>query len=170
MKKAYVHKAPLPYSTLGGLVEDLVNILLVKKLTLNEARKYIYLPEESVDNVLFVVEKLKQNYEMKFQSIKIYSARIVTTSGPNTVSYALEFRHPLILTDDASQGRKIKRGAGTDPEEAQFLCNELNTLLSDPKYWDIVGYREAINKFSERAIQIFYTGARLLDVAPMRLI
>ena len=57
-----------------------------------------------------------------------YSARL-TKSGVN--SWAVEFRHPVLKDREGKQGRKIRRGLGTDQDAAQIIVDDLNGLLAD---------------------------------------
>ncbi|WP_270406953.1 hypothetical protein [Paenibacillus timonensis] len=82
-----------------------------------------------------------------------YSARL-TKSGVN--SWAVEFRHPVLRDREGKQGRKIRRGLGTNQEEAKIVVDDLNQLLMDQSYWSLTEQRRAIKEFSSRAVEIFY--------------
>lgn len=82
-----------------------------------------------------------------------YSARL-TKSGVN--SWAVEFRHPVLKDREGKQGRKIRRGLGTNQEEAQVVVDDLNRLLTEQSYWSLNEQKRAIKDFTSRAVEIFY--------------
>ncbi|MCK9857598.1 hypothetical protein [Paenibacillus sp. ATY16] len=83
----------------------------------------------------------------------MYSARL-TKSGVN--SWAVEFRHPVLKDREGKQGRKIRRGLGSDQESAQLIVDALNSLLSDEKFWSLNVQKEAKEEFHSKAVEIFY--------------
>jgi len=83
----------------------------------------------------------------------MYSARL-TRGGVN--SWAVEFRHPVLKDREGKQGRKIRRGLGTDQGEAQIIVDDLNHLLSDEKYWSLNEQKQAKEAFHGKAVDIFY--------------
>lgn len=82
-----------------------------------------------------------------------YSARL-TKSGVN--SWAVEFRHPVLKDREGKQGRKIRRGLGTDQDNAQVIVDDLKQLLLDQSYWSLNEQKRAITEFNIKAIEIFY--------------
>ncbi|MGX5678391.1 hypothetical protein [Bacillus toyonensis] len=82
-----------------------------------------------------------------------YSARL-TKSGVN--SWAVEFRHPILKDREGKQGRKIRRGLGTNQAEAQNVVNDLNRLLSDDTFWSLNERNRALSNYQPRVVEIFY--------------
>ncbi|MDU2240638.1 MAG: hypothetical protein E7E23_08635 [Paenibacillus sp.] len=83
----------------------------------------------------------------------MYTARL-TKGGIN--SWAVEFRHPVLKDREGKQGRKIRRGLGSDQGEAQAIVDDLNHLLSDERYWSLNEQRQANVEFHSKAVDIFY--------------
>lgn len=83
----------------------------------------------------------------------MYTARL-TKGGVN--SWAVEFRHPVLMDREGKQGRKIRRGLGNDKEFAQSIVNDLNELLSDESYWSLNHQHIAKSNFQSKAVDIFY--------------
>src|SRR5271170_7602875 len=73
--------------------------------------------------------------------------------------YTVQFRHPLRASNDQKNGRKVRRGLGTDdPDRAAFLVGELNCLLSDEYWWSPAKREEAEKRFERIAVEAFYDG------------
>ena len=82
-----------------------------------------------------------------------YTARL-TKGGSN--SWAVEFRHPVLKNREGKQGRKIRRGLGNAPVEAQKVVDDINILLSDESFWSLTEQRRATQSVDSRAVNIFY--------------
>lgn len=73
--------------------------------------------------------------------------------------FVVTFRHPLRTDARGKPGLKVRRGLGTaDPAEAERLVTELNTLLSDERYWMVTAQAEAARRFSPVVVRAFYSG------------
>lgn len=76
--------------------------------------------------------------------------------------WSITFRHPLVAGSEGRLGRRVRKGLGTtDRSEAEFLCAEMNTLLSSPRYLSLLARREAEMTFDQRVVDAFYN-----EVAP----
>lgn len=87
---------------------------------------------------------------------KKYSASLSRSQGRS--GYSVIFRHP-VRKDEATGklGVRIRRGLGTrDAAEAERLRDELNTLLSEPRFHDPGARGEAERRFDPRVVDIFY--------------
>lgn len=85
-----------------------------------------------------------------------YTASLSRTQGRS--GFSVIFRHPA-RRDDASgkPGVRVRRGLGTrDEAEAERLRDELNVLLSDPKYHDPAARAEAERRFDPRVVDTFF--------------
>lgn len=90
-----------------------------------------------------------------------YTAR--KSLGYGRQSFAVTFRHPLRTDSRGKPGLKVRRGLGTtDEAEAERHVAELNTLLSDERYWSLAARPEAARQFSPVVVSAFYAG---LEVA-----
>ena len=85
-----------------------------------------------------------------------YSASLSQSQGRS--GYSVIFRHPARLDETTRKpGIRVRRGLSTrDKAEAERLRDELNQLLSDPKYHDPAARDEAERRFDARAVNIFY--------------
>ena len=63
--------------------------------------------------------------------MKIYSARLVDGSKS---SYTIEFRHPVLRDNNGKQGRKIRRGLGTDKKLAETIVKYINEVFHLNKF------------------------------------
>ena len=85
-----------------------------------------------------------------------YSASLSRSQG--RLGYSIIFRHPV--RRDATTGRpgiRVRRGLGTrDKAEAEQLRDELNQLLSDPKYRTPEARAEAKRRFDPRVVEIYF--------------
>ena len=81
------------------------------------------------------------------------------TPTKNGTGWTMSFRHPLRLDARGNQGRKVRRGLGTEDEaQAQELVNQMNELLGDPS-WHSIGKRdEAERHFPRIVVCAFYDG------------
>lgn len=69
------------------------------------------------------------------------------------------FRHPVRLDADGKPGRRVRRGLGTaDEEQADFLVEQLNQLLSRPETWEPAARNSLQAQFDERVLDIFFDG------------
>jgi hypothetical protein len=71
-------------------------------------------------------------------------------------AFVVEFRHPAIMDKTGKQGKKIRRGLGSDEGEADKIIKDINGLLSDEKYWCLSATSEATKIFHKKAVEIFY--------------
>ncbi len=86
-----------------------------------------------------------------------YTARKSLDSGRQ--SFAVTFRHPLRTDSRGKPGLKVRRSLRTSDEtEAEGHVSELNTLLSDERYWSLAARPEAARRFSAVAVSAFYDG------------
>lgn len=85
-----------------------------------------------------------------------YSASLSQTQGRS--GYSIIFRHPARRNEETGKpGVRVRRGLGTrDQAEAERLCDELNVLLSDPKYHDPAARAKADRRFDPRVVDIFF--------------
>ncbi|KZE63730.1 hypothetical protein AWM68_11475 [Fictibacillus phosphorivorans] len=83
-----------------------------------------------------------------------YSARL-TKSGVN--SWAVEFRHPVLMDREGKQGRKIRRGLGINKDDAQLIVDDLNGLLEDETLWSLTEQKHALSRFNPKVVDIFYS-------------
>ena len=91
-------------------------------------------------------------------SKKRYTASLSQTQ--NRAGWSIIFRHPARHDDSTGKpGKRIRRGLGTrDETEALELRNQLNELLSEPRFWDPTARPEAEERFDKRVVDIFYHG------------
>ena len=74
-------------------------------------------------------------------------------------AFSVTFRHPLRTDSRGKPGLKVRRGLGTsDEKEADRLVAELETLLSDERYWSIAAKADAAQRFSDVVVKAFYSG------------
>jgi hypothetical protein len=79
--------------------------------------------------------------------------------NPDRNGYFVEFRHPKRLDSKGKFGKKIRRGLGTDRENAEAVLRDLQAILSDEYWWSFDRKAEAESKFTEKlAVTIFYDG------------
>ena len=90
------------------------------------------------------------------KSKRHYSASLSQSQG--RTGYSVIFRHPTRV--DAGTGKpglRVRRGLGTrELSEAERLLDELNKLLSDPRYHEPTARAEAERRFDSRVIDIFF--------------
>lgn len=85
-----------------------------------------------------------------------YSASYSSANGNK--GYTVTFRHPVVLDKNGKYGKKIHRGLGTrDEAVAKQLVNELNELLANDLYWELSKKGDALNKFTEPIVEMFYS-------------
>lgn len=85
-----------------------------------------------------------------------YQATLSQSQGRS--GYSVIFRHP-VRRDEATgkSGLRVRRGLGTrDQAEAERLCEQLNELLSDPRYHDPAARAEAERRFDSQIVEIFF--------------
>lgn len=85
--------------------------------------------------------------------MKIYSARLVDGSKS---SYTIEFRHPVLRDNNGKQGRKIRRGLGTDKKLAETIVKYINEVLKDNTLWSLSEKQYVKEKYGEKVADIFY--------------
>lgn len=85
-----------------------------------------------------------------------YSASLSRSQG--RVGYSIIFRHPVRRDERTGRrGIRVRRGLGTrDRVEAEQLRDELNQLLSDPKYRSLAARTEAERRFDPRVVEIYF--------------
>ena len=85
-----------------------------------------------------------------------YTASLSRTQGRS--AYSIIFRHPARQDRATGQpGLRVRRGLGTQEQaEAERLRDELNTLLSDPKFHDSAARADAEGRFDPRVVDIFF--------------
>jgi len=90
---------------------------------------------------------------MKDKSYKASLSRSQDRSG-----WSVIFRHPARYDDATGKtGIRVRRGLGTrNEEEAERLREELNILLSEPRYWEPTARPEAEQRFDPTVVDIFY--------------
>ena len=85
-----------------------------------------------------------------------YSASYSSANGNK--GYTVTFRHPVVLDKSGKYGKKIHKGLGTrDESVAKQLVDELNELLANNSYWEISKKSDALNKYSESIVEMFYS-------------
>ena len=83
-----------------------------------------------------------------------YSA---SKSRSNRPGWSVSFRHPLRRDARGKSGLRMRRGLGTtDTKEADRLIAEMNTLLSNPAWWNANKRTEAERTFSKVIVDAFY--------------
>ncbi|MBD5482205.1 MAG: hypothetical protein HDR15_06750 [Lachnospiraceae bacterium] len=84
-----------------------------------------------------------------------YSANYSSTKGNK--GYTVTFRHPIVLDKDGKYGKKIHKGLGTrDEAVAKQLVDELNELLANEAYWEVSKKSDALKKFNDLIVEMFY--------------
>ena len=85
-----------------------------------------------------------------------YTASLSRTQGRS--AFSIIFRHPARPDQATGQpGLRVRRGLATqDPAEAERLREELNILLSDPKFHDSAARANAEGQFDPRIVDIFF--------------
>jgi hypothetical protein len=114
----------------------------------------IIFPLESTLSVAKMLLALRSNLYSPTRLIR-YTAKI--TENPSGKSYSISFRNPLLLDPSGKYGRKVNKGLGNDLAKANKVLEEVNELLSKPIYHSGDGWVEARKKFSDKAIEIFYS-------------
>src|SRR4051794_22847137 len=87
---------------------------------------------------------------------RTYRASLSKSQGRE--GWSVIFRHPL-RTDKATGkvGLRVRMGLGTaDEAEANGLVDELNSLLSDPSFWNLSSKSAAAARFAPKVVDIFY--------------
>ena len=89
-------------------------------------------------------------------SSQTYHASKTRTNRPG---WSVIFSHPRRTDSRGRYGLKIRKGLNTtDDAEADRLVGQLNELLSDQRWWSIDRRKEALLKFDELIVKIFFTG------------
>lgn len=87
---------------------------------------------------------------------RIYKA--TAKRNPGRKAWLVEFRHPLRSDSSNRPGKKTRKGLGTGSEaEARRLVDQLNELLADPSYWSVGARTDAMRRFDERVVEIFFS-------------
>lgn len=82
-----------------------------------------------------------------------------TKTRSNRPGWSVTFKHPKRSDSRGRLGLKIRKGLGTqDEEEADQLVSELNTLLSDQRWWSVDRRREAEQQFHSVIVSAFFDG------------
>ncbi len=76
--------------------------------------------------------------------------------NPGRKSWLVEFRHPLKTDNNNKPGKKIRKGLGTDEQEAKRLTDQLNQLLADESLWSIGSQADAARQFDAKVVETFY--------------
>lgn len=85
-----------------------------------------------------------------------YHASKTRTNRPG---WSVIFSHPRRTDSRGRYGLKIRRGLKTTNDvEADRLVGQLNELLGDQRWWSIDRQKEALLKFDELVVKIFFTG------------
>ena len=85
--------------------------------------------------------------------MKVYSARLV--EGTKN-SYNIEFRHPILKDNNGKQGRKMRRGLGTEKQLAESIVDSINEVLKDNTLWSLSEKEYVEKKYGEKVADIFY--------------
>lgn len=86
---------------------------------------------------------------------KIYTASKTRAQG--RPGWVISFRHPLRKDSRGKPGLKMRRGLGTsDPAEADVLVDQMNTILSDPSWWNATRRPDAERRFGEQVVLAFF--------------
>ncbi len=85
-----------------------------------------------------------------------YSASLSRSEGRS--AWSIIFRHPVRSdTKLGKGGLRVRQGLGThERDEAEKLCEQMNQLLSDERYWNPSARSEAEKRFHSRVVEIFY--------------
>ena len=84
-----------------------------------------------------------------------YSASYSSAKGNK--GFTVTFRHPVVLDKDQKYGKKIHKGLGTRDEViAKQLVEELNELLANEAYWEVSKKGDALNRFTDSIVEMFY--------------
>jgi hypothetical protein len=77
-------------------------------------------------------------------------------------SWCVIFKHPLKSGKNGKAGLRVRRGLGTTVEtDAQKMVDQLNTILSDPKWWNPTEKDRATKEFHSKIVSAFYDGISL---------
>jgi energy-coupling factor transporter ATP-binding protein EcfA2 len=78
---------------------------------------------------------------------------------PGRERFSVIFRHPVRLDGNGKPGRRVRRGLGTsDPDEADRIVAEIDTLLGNEEYWSPTARPVAEDRFDARAVAAFFDG------------
>ena len=66
-------------------------------------------------------------------------------------------RHPVCLGPDDKQKLRVRRGLGTpEKEQAQVFVDQLNQILNEPSFWNLVDRESASQRFDTKIEGAFY--------------
>ena len=86
-----------------------------------------------------------------------HSYLAVAKQNPGRSGWLVEFRHPLRYDSNNKQGRKTRKGLGTQSEgEAQQLVEQLNELLRNERLHSLGARSEALKQYGDKITEIFY--------------
>ncbi|OQC07516.1 MAG: hypothetical protein BWX80_01002 [Candidatus Hydrogenedentes bacterium ADurb.Bin101] len=87
---------------------------------------------------------------------KFYTASL--SRSQDRSGWSIIFRHPARYDDATGKtGVRVRRGLGTrNVEEAERMKEELNVLLSEPRYWEPTARDDAEKRFDPIVVDIFY--------------
>lgn len=90
------------------------------------------------------------------------------SQSQNRKSWAVIFRHPGVADPSTGKlGLRLRRGLGTESrEEAERLVDELNQLLAEETYWTPAARALAAERFSPRAVEIFFDPMSQSEATP----
>jgi hypothetical protein len=89
--------------------------------------------------------------------MKSYTASKSRSQGRE--AWSVIYRHPARLDPTTGQGRRIRRGLGTnDAALADELVAQLNEILAEPALWDAAQRGAASGRFDPRVVDIFFDG------------
>src|SRR5579863_7839541 len=94
------------------------------------------------------------NKEEQSMAAPRYTASLTPT--PDGTSWVMSFRHPMRKDPRGKQGRKMRRGLGSDELRAQALLKEMNELLGDEAWHSIAKRQEAERRFDAVVVRAFY--------------
>jgi len=92
--------------------------------------------------------------EHQWAFMALYTASL--KQNPGRQAWLVEFRHPLKMDSRDRPGRKVRKGLGTDADQAAAVVAELNELLADDSLWSLGARHEAAKHFSVVTLDIFY--------------
>jgi len=82
-----------------------------------------------------------------------------TKTRSNRPGWSVTFKHPKRSDSRGKPGLKLRKGLGTkDDAEADRLVAQLNTLLSDERWWSNDRRTEAGQQFDSVIVSVFYDG------------
>jgi len=109
------------------------------------------------------------NMEQQSSSAKqpVYQAAKTRSNRPG---WSIIFKHPKRNDSRGRPGLKVRRGLGTtDETEATKLVDQLNSILSDQRWWSADRRAEAAREFAPPVVAAFYDGLEMGKISPIAI-